>query len=168
MKFVLVPFFLALIGLSSTQGWKLHPQWCSFISDLCKRFEDNPGVSSQVHHHYEYSTDDPFLHLLPPVIIWAPVEQFKSAFPNGFLCPKCDTSSLLCGFDWMDGAGTERSMPRKIHGRDGVTILVGRIYKCKQLGHEVVGYHPGVLQQIKAPSLIPFRLWYIEQVLRVN
>ena len=60
----------------------------------------------------------------------------------------------------MNGAGRpDRSEPRKIHGRGGVTILVGRVYKCTKLGHEVASYHPGILRQIKVPSLIPFRLW---------
>lgn len=59
----------------------------------------------------------------------------------------------------MNGIGGERSQPRKIHGRDGVVILVGRVYKCEKAGHEVVAYHPDILRQIGTPSLIPFRLW---------
>ena len=55
--------------------------------------------------------------------------------------------------------GSEHSEPRKIHGRDGIVLLVGRVYKCSQKGHEVVSYHPGILHQIKAQSLIMFRLW---------
>ena len=41
--------------------------------------------------------------------------------------------------------GSEHSEPRKIHGRDGIVLLVGRVYKCSQKGHEVVSYHPGIL-----------------------
>lgn len=67
--------------------------------------------------------------------------------------------SNLYGYDWMDGVGSERTEPRKIHGRDGIVLLVGRCYKCFKKAHEVVGYHPGVLRQINASSLIPFRLW---------
>ena len=59
----------------------------------------------------------------------------------------------------MNGAESDRSEPRKIHGRDGITILVGRVYKCVKSGHEVVSYYPGILRQLKAKSLIPFRLW---------
>ena len=88
------------------------------------------------------------------------MEQFREIFPNGFLCPKCDSqsSSLLYGYDWIDGVGSDRAEPRKIHGRDGV-VLVGRRYKCFKKAHEVISYHPGILRQIKAPSLITFKLW---------
>lgn len=144
---------------SGAQGGRLHPLWCSFVSDLCRRFDESPGEISLIHIHQEYSVQEPFLHLLPPILVWAPVEQLKAAFPNGFLCPKCNSPSISDGFDWMNGIGKERSEPRKIHGRDGVVILVGRIYKCEKMGHEVVSYHPGILRQVGAPSLIPFRLW---------
>ena len=130
-----------------------------FISNLCKRFEENSKSFSLIYVHREFSTKTPFLHLLPPILIWAPVEQFNEVFPGGFLCPKCDSSSVLHGYGWMNGADTDRSEPRKIHGRDGITILVGRVYKCVKSGHDVVSYHPGILRQIKAKSLIPFRVW---------
>lgn len=145
-----------LLSGNNAQGGKLHPQWCSFISDLCRRFENSPGEISLLHIHCEYSIEEPFLHLLPPILIWAPVEQLKVV--TEFVCPKCDSSSLLCGYDWMNGVGRDRCEPRKIHGRDGVVILVGRVYKCVKMGHEIIGYHPGILRQIK-PSLVPFRLW---------
>ena len=129
-----VKFVTVVAFLFTAQGGKLHPQWCSFISGLCQRFEDNPTGTSLIYLHYEYSTQDPYLHLLPPIFIWAPLEQFKTI---SFLCPKFDSSSPLFGFSWMNGIGTERSQPRKIHGRDGVVILVGRVYKCKEVGHKV-------------------------------
>ena len=158
LKFEIVLFCL-LIFRGAAIGGRLHPQWCSLISDLCKKFEENPTGSSLIYLHVESTTENPFLHLIPPVLIWAPVEQFKDVFPNGFTCPKCEKSSYLYGYDWMNGIGSDRSEPRKIHGRNGVVILVGRVYKCSTAGHEVVGYHPGVIRQINAPSLIPFRLW---------
>ena len=103
----------------------------------------------------------PYLHLIPPILIWSPVEQFKEMFPNGLICPKCDpgSSSILYGYDWMSGVESERTEPRKIHGRDGIVLLIGQRYKCFKKSHEVVGYHPGILRQISAPALIPFRLW---------
>ena len=165
MKFSVLIFCLILLWrCNTTQGGRLHPQWCSFIADLCKKFEENPTSStlSLIYFHQEFSTINPYLHLLPPVLIWAPVEQFKEIFPNGFICPKCDTgsSSLLYGYGWMSGVESERTEPRKIHGRDGVVLLVGRRYKCFIKSHEVVSYHPGILRQINnAPSLVPFRLW---------
>ena len=60
----------------------------------------------------------------------------------------------------MSGVESERTEPRKIHGRDGVVLLVGWRYKCFIKSHEVVSYHPGILRQINNdPSLVPFRLW---------
>ena len=38
-------------------------------------------------------------------------------------------------------------------------VLVRRDYKCFKKQHEVVSYHPGILRQMNAPSLILFRLW---------
>ena len=75
-------------------------------------------------------------------------------------CPKCETAnSALYGCGWKDGVESERSEPRKIHGRGRVVLLVGRVYKCSKKGHEVAGYHPGILHQINAKSMIIFRLW---------
>ena len=143
-------FTVMLLWKNNAQGGKLHPQWCSLIADLCRKFEENPTGSTLIYLHQEFSTDHPYLHLLPPVLIWAPVEQFSDFFPNGFHCPKCDSlcSSRLYGYDWMDGVGSERTEPRKIHGRDGVVLLVGRRYKCGKMAHEVISYHPGILRQL--------------------
>ena len=165
MKFVnvLFCFFIVVLWKKTAQGGRLHPQWCSLIAGLCKKFEENPTGSTLIYLHQEFSTDHPFLHLLPPVLIWAPVEQFRDVFPDGFYCPKCDSpsSSNLYGYEWMDGVESERMEPRKIHGRDGVVLLVGRRYKCTKMKHEVVSYHPGVLRQLNTPGplLTPFRLW---------
>ena len=158
--FASIALLFVFLYCATVEGGSLHPQWCTFISRLCKEFEANPKSFSVIYVHRESSTGNPFLHLLPPILIWAPVEQYSGVFPSGFLCPKCDCESVLFEFDWMNGIGRpERSQPRKIHGRDGVTILVGRLYKCTKSGHEVASYHPGILRQIKVPSLIPFRLW---------
>ena len=161
MKFMSATLCLMFLWESVAQGGRLHPQWCSFIADMCKKFEENPSFSAQIYCHHEVTADQPYLHLIPPILIWSPVEQFKEVFPNGFNCPKCDpgSSSILYGHAWMSGVESERTEPRKIHGRDGIVLLVGRRYKCFKKSHEVVSYHPGILRQISAPALIPFRLW---------
>jgi hypothetical protein len=132
------------------------------ISRICRDFEKQPSPP-KILSHFECTQEgfqEPFLHLLPPIIIWAPLEQFKNILPNGLQCPKCETiNSVLFGCGWKDGVESERSEPRKIHGRDGIVLLVGRVYKCSKKGHEVASYHPGVLRQINAKSLIIFRLW---------
>ena len=70
---------------------------------------------------------------------------------------KLDNS--LCASGWRDASQGERSEPRKVYGSDGITLLIGRVYRCCE-GHEVVAYHPGVLDQIPI-SFVPFRLWHI-------
>ena len=77
---------------SNAQGGRLHPQWCSFIADLCKKSEENPSGSTLIYLHQELSTNHLYLHLLPPVLIWEPVEQFKEVFPHGFVCPKINVT----------------------------------------------------------------------------
>ena len=84
---------------------------------------------------------------LPPVILWSPLEQFRTILPD-VRYPKCitlrDNSVSLCTTGWRNGAEGERSEPRRI---DGVTLLVGRIYKCSK-GHEVLGYSPEILEKV--------------------
>ena len=82
-----------------------------------------------------------------PILVWSPVEQYNGVLLDGFTCPRCDSSSILYRFGWMNGIGRNRLQPMRIHGRDSVTILVGRIYKCMKSGHEIVGYHSGILRQ---------------------
>lgn len=101
--FVVVAPLLVFLLWSTVESGKLHPQWCTFISDLCKRFEDSPKSFSLIYVHREYSAKNPFLHLLPPILVWAPVEQYNGVLPDGFTCPRCDSSSILYGFGWMNG-----------------------------------------------------------------
>ena len=153
---------LSVIVLYVSAG-RLHPKWYSLISKICKDFEKHPSPPKLISHIEctQEGLQEPFLHLLPPLIIWAPLEQFKEIFSSGFKCPKCEsTDSVLFGYSWKDGVESGRSEPRKIHGQDGIVLLVGRVYKCSKKGHEVVSYHPGVLGQINAKSLIIFCLWF--------
>ena len=104
-----------------------------------------------------------FIHIelsgMPPVMIWSPLEQFQSQLANGLSCPSCDDGQLLQPYGWRDGS-KERLEPRKIHGIAGTILLVGRIYKCSR-GHETVGYHPKVLEQIpQTNTAVPFCLWH--------
>lgn len=38
---------------------------------------------------------EPLLYLMPPVLMWSPMEQYSDLFPNGVKCPKCNS----CGND---------------------------------------------------------------------
>ena len=141
----------------------LPSEWCIHISQLCKRFDDSsPSPPAQV------STDNctfdssntPLIFLMPPIILWSPLEQFPK-FKAKMACPKCLPShkSLLHASGWRDGMKGRRSEPRKIYGEYGVTLLVGRVYTCTK-GHEIAGYHPSIVGNIP-DWFVPFSLWHI-------
>lgn len=159
-------FFTVLIVclLSSLcGGTRLPACWCAKIVQLCEDFNDDqcilPTVDSAYYLHYVQDTSlDSVAFLFPPVILWSPLEQFKNLLQAPVCCPKCSlTDVTLYSVGWHN-AQCERSEPRKIYGACGVTLLIGRVYKCLN-GHEVIGYHPGILQHIPQ-CFIPFLLWH--------
>ena len=101
----------------------------------------------------------PLAFLLPPLILWSPLEQFRGIIHGEICCPKCDGNIPLHQIDWRDGTNGERSEPRQTHGCDGVTLLVGRVYECTNK-HEVLAYHLNIIKQIPG-SFVPFKLWHI-------
>ena len=164
---VAVCVFFSLLVTSSLAV--IPAVWSDYIATVCRAFEISPTssvVDSQVQIcATSTGVQSPLLHLMPHIIIWAPGEQFPQLFPNGLKCPKChkentDGSSSLCAVGWRDGRGPARSEPRRIHGTDGVVLLVGRVYKCTKRGHEILSYNPGLLQQIPTAYLVPFQLWH--------
>ena len=142
---------------------RIPPQWCSSIIKLCENFDDDSPIPPSASRIYclQSLMDNPIMYLAPPVILWSPLEQFRHIIIN---CPKCVGSGssnavALRAVGWRNGGQGDRSEPRKVYGTSGVTLLVGRVYKCMN-GHEVVGYHPGVLDQLP-DCFIPFQLWHI-------
>ena len=133
--------------------------WSKFIATVCKSFDQ---VSPCTLHHIPLDKNallEPQLFLMPPVMIWSPLEQFHSQLVSGFLCPTCEDAQPLQPHGWRDGS-KERLEPRKIHGMGGTILLVGRIYKCSK-GHEIVGYNPKILEQIPLQHMaVPFCLWH--------
>ena len=100
--FVGVDPLLVFLLWSTVEGGKLHPQWCTFISDLCKRFEDSPKSFSLIYVHHKHSARNHFLHLRP-MLVWAPVDQYNGVLPDGFTYPRCDSLRIMYGFGWMNG-----------------------------------------------------------------
>lgn len=137
----------------------LPGEWCAYLSKLCKQFENQHPLPSAEMILGNCDISTPKMYLMPPVIIWSPLEQFLM-LKGKVMCPKCShPDSLLHASVWRDGTKGRRSEPRKIYGEDGVTLLVGRVYTCTK-GHEVVGYHPGIIKQI-ATCFISFNLWHV-------
>lgn len=149
-------------------GGQLPSCWCDKILQLCNEFDDSKSALPTVNSAYylQFVQDpscEPIAFLSPPVILWSPLEQLRDLLQVPVFCPKCviagQDSVPLYSAGWHTGTQGERSEPRKIYGADGITLLVGRIYKCTSRGHEVIGYHPFILQCIPQ-CFIPFQLWH--------
>ena len=157
--FVLAAFLVAVVD-----GVSLPPSWCSHIRRCCADFDDlNPSLpgSTTITSLAQIDLQDPISLVTPPIILWSPLEQFKDVLDDkqGWQCPKCSEMNNLKAVGWRDGSSGPRSEPRKTYGANGVTLLVGRVYRCSK-GHEVLGYHPQIVRRIEA-CFVPFRLWHI-------
>ena len=99
-------------------------------------------------------------YLFPPVIVWDPFVQHPDVFHNGFCCPHeshaGEAAAPLKPKKWKYG-GSERDMPRKIYGRDGVVLLVSRVYVCPQ-GHEITAHDSRILVHLPTDRNNPFIL----------
>ena len=158
LKFAIVCSMFSLVS-------GLPPEWTKLISHVCVEFNDSqPSPPNIIRNPQCITTLKKLIHtplafLLPPLILWSPLEQFRGIIHGQICCPKCDGNIPLHPVGWRDGTNGERSEPRKIHGCDGVTLLVGRVYECTNK-HEVLAYHPDIIKQIPG-SFIPFKLWHI-------
>ena len=110
----------------------LPPEWTKLISTLCAEFnDDHPSPPNVIQNPQCITT----------LILWSPLEQFHGLISVQICCPKCTNQNVrFHARAWRDGTYGERSEPRKIHGCDGVTLLVGRVYECDNK-HEVLAYH---------------------------
>ena len=151
--------------LSLSSSTRLPACWCTKLAEVCTRYNTQPTqqiVNEACYLQYtQESLADPILLLFPPIILWSPIEHFQHLLQETIItCPKCDLEQNvpLHPTGWCNGVQGDRSQPRKIYGADGITLLVGRVYKCSK-GHEVMSYHPSLLQYIPN-CFIPFRLWH--------
>ena len=73
------------------------------------------------------------------MIVRDPFVQYSDAFDSGFCCPhECHAGEAVAQLKpkkWKDGR-SERDWLRKLCGRDGVVLLVSRVYVCPQ-GREI-------------------------------
>ena len=87
--------------------------------------------------------------------------QHPDVFHNGFCCPHeshaGEVAAQLKPQKWKDG-GSERDMPRKIYGRDGVVLLsVSRVHVCPQ-GNEITAHDSRILVHLPTDKNNPFIL----------
>jgi len=164
--------FLALVVIltcffNGTVGGKEFPEvWKRYIQTLCQRFDQLGVLMLRVVSavpDYDgglLAVTEPLLYLMPPVLMWSPIEQYSDLFPNGVKCPKCgNDDGTLSSTGWKDGSQGTSSEPRVIHDVNGIMLLVGRVYWCIN-NHTVAAHTPGIIKQFPIPSLIPFRLWH--------
>lgn len=152
----LVILALSVICVPATH---LPTEWCQRIMLYCTAFERNthPSIPITTVPSMCELVSNAAAFLMPPCILWSPVEQY----PSDYVCPKCNSTDLpapLRAIRWQDGRNPQ-SAPRKIHGINGPILLVGRVYKCPK-GHEVLGYHPGLMNQVPVQEIVPFALWH--------
>lgn len=157
-------FLLAI--LATTTAIKLPLTWSMHLGKICEQFDDQCPATPTIltFENCPMTLMDscavPEMYLMPPIIMWSPLEQFSKI---RIVCPKCATSKEpnvpLHARGWRNGMGGPRSDPRKIYGTNGIVLLVCRVYACPK-NHEVVGYHPGILKQIPS-CFVPFKLWHI-------
>ena len=96
--------------------------WSDYSATVCRPFEVS-STSSVVQSQVQIcatttEVQNPLLHLMPHIIIWALGEQFPHLFPNGLKCPKChkentDESSHVHAVGWRDGRGPAHSDPER-------------------------------------------------------
>ena len=160
-------FFILFTLVTRTTAVKLPLSWCTHLAKLCEDFDDQcpaaPAIMTFENCPRTLLMETcvvPEMYLMPPIILWSPLEQFPKI---KVVCPKCTMLNVpnipLHARGWRNGMGGLRSDPRKIYGVYGITLLVCRVYACSK-NHEVVGYHPGILKEIPT-CFVPFKLWHI-------
>ena len=109
----------------------------------------------------------PMVHLVLPVIIWSPIEQFANV---AFTCPKCSLTTepgsscqnlgnqKLSPIAWTNGCSS-KYLPRLLHDVNSNVLLLSRVYQCS-FGHDVYAHHPGLVKQCEIFTDVPFYLWH--------
>ena len=134
-------------------------KWCDRLQEECKLFERNVSIPREVEPCYAMEpsvAECPELSLMPPFILWSPLEQFGESYGITFTCPKCDViPSELKAVGWQCGLKGSSTNPRVIHSVDSAVLVVGRTYRCSS-SHTVLAYHPDLMQKLPK-SLVPFQ-----------
>lgn len=87
--------------------------------------------------------------ILPHIILWDPLNQLSSYFPQGMLCPNC-SQPLKKIAHWKSG------QPRIIHDTHNTVLIVPAVYTC-DYEHTLVATDPRILK-IFTFDRIPFIL----------
>lgn len=146
---------VSVVGQGLPDSWKLA------ISLQCEAFRNMPASLTPLSIISSGNYDDPIVSLCPPILIWSPIEQWRSIMTHQPVCPVCAEGavhgSLLAPYRWLDGS-SDNAQPRKIHDSHGIMLLVSRVYRCSS-GHEILGHDPFILKKLPQ-ALVPFLLWH--------
>jgi hypothetical protein len=94
-------------------------------------------------------------YLLPHTLIWNPLQQYPTVFPEGVECPKCKSHVQFS--QWNVGRSVNHG-PRLLHELTYMVLLVPAVYVCAN-GHELVSTDPHILEQFPEQECIPFILF---------
>jgi hypothetical protein len=127
--------------------------WCSVLEQHTANTDDNHLPKTlELLPCTDKEVKDPLAFLIPPVVLWSPLESYRSLH---ITCHKCD--SHLTPKQWVFSGSPYSTAIRTIHGISSPTLVISRIYKC-QGGHLTPGHHPSILNEIPSEDMIPFKL----------
>lgn len=109
-------------------------------------------------------TDSVEACLLPHILIWNPLQQFKVFFSHGLQCPQIECRRYVQFHRWNMGQSISHG-PRLLHDMNNMVLLVPAVYICTN-GHEVISTDPHVLHYFIQQEFIPFILFHRSGITR--
>ena len=95
-------------------------------------------------------------NVFPNIIFWDPLVQFPQLATSINKCVADNCEEVMTRREWQDGRN-KASMPRVIHGIDGIVLLVSRIYVCNS-GHRCISHDERILLAFPSSAHLPFVL----------
>ena len=141
----------------------IPPEWISYVQKMTEQFDKEPW--SPVCIPYKEIVSDKHIHVdgdivscnfIPDIILWDPLAQFPTLYFHISKCLADNCEYVMEKKEWQNGQNTN-SLPRLIHGIDGVVLLVSRIYVCGS-GHRFLSHDERILSRFLSQDHIPFLL----------
>ena len=84
-------------------------------------------------------------NFIPNIILWDPLVQFPALCHQISKCLDDNCEHVMERKEWQNGQNTN-SLPRLIHGIDGIVLLASRMYVCS-LGHRFLSHDERILSR---------------------
>ena len=95
-------------------------------------------------------------NFIPNIILWDPLVQFPTLCHQMSKCLDDSCEHVMERKEWQNGQNTN-SLPRLIHGIDGIVLLASRMYVCSS-GHRFLSHDERILSRFPSQAQIPFLL----------